>query len=377
MFLYLYPPTAVSVSIPPGSATEATQILILDQLTDGVVAAYLEDGIVTPANIDTALPANNRGLPSALYIDVDGFQTAIKKDNVVPANTIPMPIEVIGGSGTAIDFATEATLQDVLTEITDLNSKAFASKVSTGNSTVTPLGVGGTFTGTTEDVLHYSAITTTIVTDRPGTLITEYSNDGLSWDYSESFIITVAAPGTPESFTFSVLAECRFFRIVYTNGAAPQGVFKMQTVLKANAVSGEIHQVGFALNARTEAQVTKGVIYGLTTGGGGGYVAVKVNPSGALSVAVTPGPLTPSYQEIVNLTTVPQTFVAPANAIWAKVYAFDTNLFGIRVKMGGVSSTSSGIQFQAGRSEDFQAVGNISVCAEGGTNQKICVQFGV
>lgn len=96
------------------------------------------------------------------------------------------------------------------------------------------------------------------------------------------------------------------------------------------------------------------------------------------SLPVVQGAMTPSYQEITNLTNVAQTFTAPANAKWCKIQADDTNLAVIRVKIGAVATASSGLQFQPGRSEDYQAVGNISVIAETAeVNQKIYVQFGV
>jgi hypothetical protein len=87
--------------------------------------------------------------------------------------------------------------------------------------------------------------------------------------------------------------------------------------------------------------------------------------------------MTPSYQELLNITTSAQTITAPTNAKWCKIQADDTNSATLRVKIGGAATVSSGIQFQPGRSEDYSAVGNISVIAESGTGNKIYVQFGV
>lgn len=94
------------------------------------------------------------------------------------------------------------------------------------------------------------------------------------------------------------------------------------------------------------------------------------------NLPVAQAALAATFQEITNLTTVAQTFTAPAGAKWAKVYADNTNTPNIRVKIGGTATTSSGISFEPGRSEDFSAVGNISVIAESGTNLKINVTFG-
>jgi hypothetical protein len=87
--------------------------------------------------------------------------------------------------------------------------------------------------------------------------------------------------------------------------------------------------------------------------------------------------LVPSYQEIINLTNTAQTFTAPSGAKWCKVQTDDTNAVNVRVKLGGAATTSSGMQFQPGRSEDFAVAGDISVIAESAVaNQKIYIIFG-
>jgi hypothetical protein len=93
-------------------------------------------------------------------------------------------------------------------------------------------------------------------------------------------------------------------------------------------------------------------------------------------VPVTPGALAASYQEITNLTTVAQTFTAPANAKWMKVSADGDNVENIRIKLGGVATITSGIKMEPSRAEDFAVAGNLSVIAEAGTNQVVSVTFG-
>ena len=45
---------------------------------------------------DTTNDANNRAFPSLQFIYVDGDQVPVTKDNVTPANTVPLPVEIIG-----------------------------------------------------------------------------------------------------------------------------------------------------------------------------------------------------------------------------------------------------------------------------------------
>jgi len=106
--------------------------------------------------------------------------------------------------------------------------------------------------------------------------------------------------------------------------------------------------------------------------------SLSIAPASDAVFSTTPAALTGSFQEILNLTNSAQTFTAPASVKWCKIYADDTNVANIRVKLGGTATTTSGMQFMPGRSEDFLLSGDISVITESAdTNQKINVHFGV
>jgi hypothetical protein len=86
--------------------------------------------------------------------------------------------------------------------------------------------------------------------------------------------------------SYNLPLEMRYIRIVYTNGAVAQTSFRLQSVMRRIEVPPSVYTLEQGLNDYTVASPTKSVIYGKTTGGGGGYVAVKVNPSGALTTEV-------------------------------------------------------------------------------------------
>ena len=90
-------------------------------------------------------------------------------------------------------------------------------------------------------------------------------------------------------------------------------------------------------------------------------------------VTTKPKAVTGTYAENLALTTV-QTFTAPANAIGAIVQADDANAANFRAKQGAIATSSSGIQFQPGRSEEFKAGSDISICSEG-ASVKVYVQW--
>lgn len=81
------------------------------------------------------------------------------------------------------------------------------------------------------------------------------------------------------------------------------------------------------------------------------------------------------FAEDLTVTTVAETFVAPAGAFACFIETKDSNPSNVRVKMGGVASTTSGIQFQAGRSEFYQGGSNVSYCNEVGAVGEISIQW--
>lgn len=100
--------------------------------------------------------------------------------------------------------------------------------VSTVNSSTSTLGGGAVFTGTSEDVKDFGSITVSVFTDQVSAsdgLSIQQSSNGTNWDLTDTYTIA-ASTGK----TFSVQPSARFFRIVYTNGATPQGAFRLQTV---------------------------------------------------------------------------------------------------------------------------------------------------
>lgn len=109
--------------------------------------------------------------------------------------------------------------------------------LSSNNSTSTPLGISGVFTGTSDSVLDYNSITVSVYTDQTSVtsgLNIQFSTDNVNWDLTNSEYI---AAGKPRSHTFTVLAQ--YFRIVYTNGSVAQTVFRLQSILSNGKAQSE------------------------------------------------------------------------------------------------------------------------------------------
>jgi hypothetical protein len=158
--------------------------------------------------------------------------------------------------------------------------------VDSGNSSTTPLVANDTFTGAFTDILQYRSIQILIRSDQDsasGGVKFQWSSDGISVDLEEDLSYVGGAIGRG----YNQSPRGRFFRIVYTNGGTNQTVFRLQSILQPQDVGIYTRAIDRVIDENFTAVLTRGVIVGKTTGMGGGYVDVKVTPSGALAIAAT------------------------------------------------------------------------------------------
>jgi hypothetical protein len=157
--------------------------------------------------------------------------------------------------------------------------------VDTNNSTTTPLGAGATFTGTGTDVTSFSQVAVFVYSDRASAtngLKVQFSADNVNWYDSQNHTLTAATV-----FPISFPVASKFARVVFTNGALAQTTFTLQTILKPIPANGTVTNLSDVPTALDQGLVTQSLIFGEITGIGGGYRSVKVNPSGALTVAAS------------------------------------------------------------------------------------------
>lgn len=91
--------------------------------------AFILDGVDTEVEQDTAVAANNRPLPSQLFIYKDGVQIPITKDTGTPSNTVGVPVEIVAASGTPINI----TAGDINVQLTDLGVNFDATRLGDGS----------------------------------------------------------------------------------------------------------------------------------------------------------------------------------------------------------------------------------------------------
>jgi hypothetical protein len=155
--------------------------------------------------------------------------------------------------------------------------------VNSDNSSTALLGAGGIFTGTSFDAKDFATLSLSVTSDQSSAvngISVQFSQDGTNWDHVHNYTYVAGANG----LSYNLPVEMRYCRVVYTNGAIAQGSFRLQSVFRRTSVPPSVYTIEQGIEAKSIATPVKSVIFGETTGGGGGYVGVKVNPSGALTV---------------------------------------------------------------------------------------------
>lgn len=88
--------------------------------------------------------------------------------------------------------------------------------------TTTPLPADGVFNSGSQSLARALSITGSVYADEPGTLVIEQGGDGTHWDITNTFNVP---PLTGVAIDVPVVDQ--FFQVVYTNGNAPQGTFRL------------------------------------------------------------------------------------------------------------------------------------------------------
>lgn len=219
-------------------------------------------------NVPTTRVVNGKGADAGILLNVNVVGT-------VPTSGTWFP------DGGVIGFVRQGTSDDGGSDwFVDMEIH-----VSTMNSTSTPLGIGGVFTGSAESLLDAAQIMVTVFSDVASAtdgVSMQFSSNGTNWDHIQTFTTTA---GLTRVMGIDVMA--RFYRIVFTNGGTAQGVFRLQSLAKPIPSFGTVTDIGIVPKDGDHSLFTQSIIVGRTTAGGGVYVPVKVTPSGALTAEVT------------------------------------------------------------------------------------------
>lgn len=194
-----------------------------------------------------------------------------------------------------------------------ISVNAISGMPNSGNTSTTPLGIGGVFTGTAVDIKDYAAINVAVMSDVDSAtngLEMQFSPDGTNWDHKHVYSVTGGV-----GVSYAQAAELRYFRVVYTNGSTAQTYFRLTTILKATTVTPSRYTLGQTVNSAMMADLTKSVIWGLSSSGGGTYHTVKVTPSGALATDTTLSDITAVVGQETMANSLPVVLASDQSAI--------------------------------------------------------------
>jgi hypothetical protein len=133
-----------------------------------------------------------------------------------------------------------------------------ANGVDSNNSTSTPLGISGVFTGAWSDVTGFAEIRVSYDADQPGTdCRLEFSPDGA--------IVERSIPVPPQANTlqtnFGAVHTLNpilpYFRVVYTNGSVAQTAFNLTTIFATTTGNGLISRSTQVLNRYNDVQLSR------------------------------------------------------------------------------------------------------------------------
>lgn len=93
--------------------------------------------------------------------------------------------------------------------------------------TTTPLIADASYDSASFNLIGFSIITGGVFSDQSGSLEVQQSPDGTNWDVLSTFAVT---GGTGQGFSVEIVYP--FGRIVYTNGATAQTIFRLYSFLK-------------------------------------------------------------------------------------------------------------------------------------------------
>ena len=167
--------------------------------------------------------------------------------------------QLVGSDGTAVTVLNnpETSNNELLVNL--------EGHICTDNTTSTPLAEDATFTGGWQDTKNYGVISIAIKSDKASAtdgLVVEWSPDQIVVADTDKFTLSA---NVGKVFTFGPAS--RYVRVKYTNGAAAQTTFNLETLLRRVYVKPSSHRINDSIVAQDDAELVKAVLTGENPGG--------------------------------------------------------------------------------------------------------------
>lgn len=172
---------------------------------------------------------------------------------------------LLNAVGALINPATEDKQDEIIALLT-------ANKLyDTGNSTTTPLGIGGNFKGDWIDTTGYVQAIIEVNTDEDAAvdgMLFEYSSTGVGDEVSHYHASSPLDNAAGGGHHYPATLDVQYFRVNYTNGAVAQTAFTLNCTLFKNASEeGHVHPIIYEIDDDHPAPITRSILIARTPGG--------------------------------------------------------------------------------------------------------------
>lgn len=224
-------------------------------------------------------------------------------------------------------------------------SVSLDGKIDTGNTTTTAMLADEVYTGTAFNICTTAVIIVSVYSDVASAtdgLMVEYSHDGNTWYWNDTFTIPA---DTGKTFSFQPVA-C-YYRVKYTNGGSDQTTFVLQSMIKKNYVKPSSHRIQDPIIDDDDAELSLSVIKGKSDDGI--FRNAAVNVVGRIETVSQPYTYSISEGEVLNHTGLlkfgTRTSVAAntSSVIWEGTNALYTYLTSAEQLQVTSSSASDGV----------------------------------
>ena len=200
-------------------------------------------------------------------------------------STGKLNVNNISGTVSLPTGASTSAKQDTVIAAIDTLESIFTDVI--GFETTTNLASAATYSsGLLTLSPPYSQVLTNILSDRTGTMNVYWYSDVGGTDLVRT--LTIAYTAGDGFLSFGAPAFTKTVKYEFTNSAGASTTdFYFITKFLTKALNGQLATLAAPLSTGMVANVTRSVIAGVTTGGGGTFVNVKVNPSGTLETNAT------------------------------------------------------------------------------------------
>lgn len=269
----------------PTIPTPIDYTLSIDSILEALTAPK-EDRDYSKEFSDIKELLSSLGTSQDLQALAEWLQTITEKEETIypfefNKGRLKVEVDRAGGGGGGLTSIEATALVSIPQKQDELIAQQ-ENHICTDNTTTTPLGAGGVFTGEWQDCLQFQEVNVSISTDQNSAtdgLEIQWSDDGISISDTDKFTVYANA-GT----NYTPNPAFRYVRLKYTNGSVAQGAFHLMTILRRGVTGGSFHRITDTLKDDSDGRLNLSVLKLRTAANN--YVSGSATNSGNFKVSL-------------------------------------------------------------------------------------------